>query len=199
MKGFRMMYSYLELKKLKDDGQKLDFNSISKEQLEKLFYEENIPDSLIGELYNVSKNVVRNKRYKWDIKFFNGEYLSRKYNNNGDFYNNLNEKCKNLLINEDNIEWLSKSLTHYLFRDGPIEDMHANHQLSQEDMKTLNKYMVNRTAGLLKTLFDGEWAKVFMLFNSMYYKNCGSNWDKPEYDTYEMELVFKDYLDNLNK
>ena len=35
-------------------------------------------------------------------------------------------------------------MTHYAFRNGPVEDMHANGQLSQQDMKTLNKYMVNR-------------------------------------------------------
>ena len=68
--------------------------------------------------------------------------------------------------------------------------MHANNQLSEEDMKILNKFMVNRIAGLLKTVSDGEWIKILTLFDSIFYRNSGSNWDKVVYDVEEMELVF---------
>ena len=44
------------------------------------------------------------------------------------------------------INFISKSLTVYAFRNGPIEDMHAEGKLSEEDMKILNKYMVERLA-----------------------------------------------------
>jgi hypothetical protein len=30
---------------------------------------------------------------------------------------------------------------HFAFRNGPVEDIHANNRLSESDMKTLNKYI----------------------------------------------------------
>ncbi len=51
-------------------------------------------------------------------------------------------------------------------------------------MKTLNKFMVNRISGLLKTINDGDWLTLESLFN--YYKRFGIDWDKPIPDTEEM-------------
>ena len=190
------MFSYDELIKMKEKGQKLDFDNITKEQLEKLFYENNYPDSMIADLYDVEPNKVKNKRYKWDIKLNSPKNLYTNYiNNNHGLFDRLNSDSKERLMKEENIEWLSKALTHYLFRNGPVEDMHANRQLSQSDMKTLNKYMVNRIAGLLKLICDGEWFKIELLFNSLVYRYCGSNWDKPEYDTEEIDFIFNSEFD----
>ena len=193
------MFTYLELKEKKENGEKLDFDLITKKQLERLFYNDNCSDSIIADLYDIDKKDVKKKRYKWDIKFFNADYICRKTLNNDNKLNSLNEFAKNELIKEENIEWLSKALTHYLFRNGPVEDMHADGKLSQDDMKTLNKYMVNRTAGLLKTLFDGEWIKILVLFDSIFYRNCGSNWDKPKYDVVELDMVFKCFVKDYNR
>ena len=187
------MFTYLELKEKKENGEKLDFDLINKEQLERLFYNDNCSDSIIADLYDIDKKNVKKKRYKWDIN------ISRKTLNNVNKLDSLNEFAKNELIKEENIEWLSKALTHYLFRNGPVEDMHADGKLSQDDMKTLNKYMVNRTAGLLKTLFDGEWIKILVLFDSIFYRNCGSNWDKPRYDVVELDMVFKSFVEDYNR
>ena len=55
---------------------------------------------------------------------------------------------------------LSKAITQFAFRSGPVENMHARNKLTQKNMKALNKYMVNRIAGLLTTIFNGDIANV---------------------------------------
>ena len=54
---------YEELLKQKNEGKKLDWNSITKEELEALF--ETHADSTIAELYNITKSQVTNKRKKF--------------------------------------------------------------------------------------------------------------------------------------
>ena len=70
--------------------------------------------------------------------------------------------------------------------------MHAGGQLSEKDMKTLNKYMVNRIAGLLTTIADNNWLNLELLLS--YYGLFGTEWDKAEPDTYEIDFVLKTYL-----
>ena len=60
------------------------------------------------------------------------------------------------------INFLAKAAAVYAFRNGPVEDMHADGQLSDTDMKTLNINMVNRlgeifclmTTGRISDLYD---------------------------------------------
>ncbi len=92
------------------------------------------------------------------------------------------------MLQEDNIDTISIALTHYLFRNGPVEDMHSDGELSQEDMKTLNKFMVNRIAGLLTTMNKEEWLKLELLLN--FYRLFGGNLDKPVADTDEIDMLF---------
>ena len=66
--------------------------------------------------------------------------------------------------------------------------MHSDGKLSQEDMKTLNKFMVNRISGLLNTIDKGEWLKLELLLN--FYALYGRNWDKPVPDTDEIEMIY---------
>ena len=62
-------------------------------------------------------------------------------------------------------------------------------QLSQQDMKTLNKYMVNRIAGLLAAAMDGSWLQLEQLFS--YYRFFGGDWDAAEPDMGEMKLLME--------
>ena len=110
---------------------------------------------------------------------------------------------KNNLLKIDNIPTISKAITHFTFRNGPIEDMHANNQLSENDMKTLNKYMVNRIAGLLTAIVDdNKWTQMAYLLDS-YYKHLGKEWDEVVPDMSEFDLVLEEILnsifDNMNK
>lgn len=152
---------YEKLLKQKNEGKKLDWNSITKEELENLFEEHS--DSMIAELYDITKSQVTNKRRKWDIKLYNKKFFND--DTNKILFKNLNQDSKNRLLNEKNIDSIAIGLTHYLFRNGPVEDMHSEGKLSQNDMKTLNKFMVNRIAGLLKTINKEEWLKLELLLN----------------------------------
>lgn len=185
-----MIYTYEELCKKKKAGDKLNWDDVSKEQLEELFINECIVNNVIADLYGVDGEKVRSKRRKWDISIYSPKYLYKRYvQNEYGLFDKLNNDSKERLMQKGNIDWISKALTHYIFRNGPIEDMHANNQLSQDDMKTLNKYMVNKIAGLLKLASEGEWLKIELMLDFL--KNYGCSWDKPEYDTNEIEYIFK--------
>lgn len=155
---------YQELVERKNKGKKLEWNNITKEELEELF--EKHTDNMIADLYDVSKSQVKSKREKWDIKLINytlKKFFSEDFNKN--LFENLNQASKERLLNKDNIDTISIALTHYLFRNGPVEDMHSEGKLSQEDMKTLNKFMVNRIAGLLQIINKEEWLKIELLLD----------------------------------
>ncbi len=178
---------YEKLVERKNKGEKLVWNDIKKEELEELF--EKRSDNMIAELYGVTTSQVKTKRKKWDIKLIN--YTIKNFLNedsNKILFENLKQGSKERLLKEDNIDIISIALTHYLFRNGPIEDMHSDGKLSQEDMKILNKFMVNRIAGLLKTINNGEWLKLELLLNC--YSLFGKDWDKPIPDTDEIDTIF---------
>lgn len=153
---------YQELIQRKNKGEKLIWEDITREELEELF--EKYSDNRIGDLYDVSKSQVKAKREKWDIKQINyiwQEFLKEDMNKK--IFENLNQSSKERLLKKDKIDTISIALTHYLFRNGPVEDMHSEGKLSQEDMKTLNKFMVNRIAGLLEKINQEEWLKLEVL------------------------------------
>lgn len=186
-----MTCSYNDLKEMKESGRKLDWDTITKEQLERLFINDDVPNCEIASLYEVEPEKVRSKRRKWDIKLYSSRYYYIKLNQVGRMANHFNDASRERLVKEENVDWIAKAITHYIFRNGPVEDMHANNQLSQEDMKTLNKYMVNRLAGLLKLAMDGQWLKIELMLDVL--REYGNNWEKAECDVEEIEYVFNNF------
>ena len=87
----------------------------------------------------------------------------------------LNQRAKERFIQSENIDALAKALTHYIFRRGPVENMHVNGQLSQKDMKVLNKYMVDHLVWILTRVFEGDWIRLELLFNN--FSHNGNQWD----------------------
>lgn len=84
---------------------------------------------------------------------------------------------------EDYVRTLPIALAHFCFRNGPVEDMHAAPEvgLTDEHMKTLNKYMVDKLGLFVACLAcEDERALVRILTPQMLY---GSHWDSP--DLYE--------------
>ena len=86
----------------------------------------------------------------------------------------------------ETIDMLSKGITQFAFRSGPVEEMHARGKLTQKDMKTLNKYMVNLIAGLLTTISNGDIANVLKVMT--FYASLSSDWDSCKPDTEEFYL-----------
>ena len=86
----------------------------------------------------------------------------------------------------ETIDMLSKGITQFAFRSGPIEEMHAKKKLTQKDMKTLNKHMTNRIAGLLQTIFNGDIAKALKVLT--FYASLSFDWDSVKPDVEEFCL-----------
>jgi len=86
----------------------------------------------------------------------------------------------NTKLDFETIDMLSKGITQFAFRSGPVEDMHSKGKLTQKDMKTLNKFITNRIAGLLTTISNGNIAKVLKVLT--FYASLSTKWDscKPE-------------------
>lgn len=83
------------------------------------------------------------------------------------------------VINKYSLEDISCGLAHYCFRNGPVEDMHADGKLSQEDMKILNKYCYDKIYTFFTMIKENKTVSLIQIIN--YGVECGLNWDKPEY------------------
>ena len=69
------------------------------------------------------------------------------------------------LDDKDIIHNLSVATTHIIYRNGPVEDMHADGKLTDYAMMNINKFMVNRLGGIFLILLDNK--KVDLI------KKCG--------------------------
>ena len=92
----------------------------------------------------------------------------------------------NTKLDFETIDMLSKGITQFVFRSGPVEEMHSKGKLIQKDMKTLNKFMTNRIAGLLQTVFNGDVEKALKVLT--FYASLSSDWNKIKPDTEEFYL-----------
>ena len=164
------------------------WNTVTEEELKHLYYEEGMTDREIAERFGVSMGKVAYKRRKYGRTIKNMVYQEF-MDENSELFAQLNENSRERLLRKDNIDAISKAVTHYVFRNGPVEDMHANGQLSEQDMKTLNKYMVNRIAGLLTAAMDGDWLNLEQLFS--FYRFFGSDWDAAVPDMETMKMLME--------
>lgn len=67
--------------------------------------------------------------------------------------------------------------------------MHAAGQLSEEDMKILIKYMVNRIAGILLAAYENKWIQLELLHEFL--KRFGDQWDPVEPDIEDLDLLWE--------
>jgi hypothetical protein len=129
-------------------------------------------------------------------------YLLRALQNPDDEWGHeQNQKAKEQLLSNENINRLVIGLVHFCFRNGPVEDMHTNGKLSQSDMATLNHFMVNRLALVITLAKENRWTELEILlqFDMM----CGTDWDAPSADFNELYdilllLLRSDSSDNKN-
>lgn len=162
-----------------------EWESITKEELAELAKE--LPNSVIAEKYGVTVGQVRYKRKKFGITMYDMAFQHVLEKKNMQKIKNA-ISARDQLINRDNIDSLAKAITQYAFRSGPVEQIHIEGKLTDKDMKTLNKYMVNRIAGLLQKAFDGEWEEMTNVF-AFYVKLC-DGWDKAVPDTKDFNIEF---------
>ena len=81
-------------------------------------------------------------------------------------------------------------MTYYAFRGEPVEDMHSDGKLSQNDMMVLNKYMVNRLAEILTAVHEGKWLQLELLYAYLQF-NC-TDWDRAEPDLEDLNIIWQE-------
>ena len=88
------------------------------------------------------------------------------------------------IIKRYSLEQISLALTHFCFRNGPIEDMHASpkNRLPSADMEVLNKFCYDKIFTFLTMMQQNKVAELEAIIQ--HGLSCGSNWDKPEYREY---------------
>ncbi|MEI3612511.1 hypothetical protein [Pseudogracilibacillus sp. SO30301A] len=155
------------------------FEEISNAELEQLFTKEMVSDNRIAELFGVKTSKVTYRRRKNGITIRKG-IIDEVLNPNTDKGKQINLQMKEEVFTKENLDKISKAITHFAFRNGPIEDMHAypNNQLSENDMKVLNKFMVNRLAYIFDLIIDEKWLELGVLIN--HFSLYGEGWDKAE-------------------
>lgn len=84
---------------------------------------------------------------------------------------------KSFRLNDTSKHKLCRGIAHFIFRNGPIEDMHADGKLSQEDMKVLNKFMMNQLGKLYDVFVNKQIdvKTIEWLFKCC--ENFGIDWD----------------------
>lgn len=162
------------------------WDSITREELLDLYVKESCVDSEVARRFGVTKGQVAYKRKKYDISQSTIAFKRFMSNRNSEGYRYINEDFKRSLMEKDIAE-VSKAIAHYVFRNGPVEDMHADGQLSDSDMKILNKYMNDRIATFLYLLKEQDWLRLALFLDK--YKYYGSEWDKPELKIEELDKV----------
>jgi len=72
---------------------------------------------------------------------------------------------------------IARILTVHGYRNSPIEDIHASGRITDEEMKHLNKTILNQIYTLLMLIENGK------LFNSWWFTNDSwwREWDEPKY------------------
>lgn len=100
-------------------------------------------------------------------------------------------------MNSENIDGLAKALTHLIFRNGPVEDLCADGNLLDNDMKTLNQYMVNRLAGILCSLHENRWLQLELLHSHL--QQYGYDWGTAEPDMEGPDVILKYRFEDLTQ
>ncbi|MHB1652322.1 MAG: hypothetical protein ACYCVD_07570 [Desulfitobacteriaceae bacterium] len=173
-----------------------NFDHITVNQLRILYLDEEKSDSELAGLFEVKKSKVAYRRKKLGVTIRNSiidEFLL----GTSERAKDLNQQAKDEIFTEENVGKIAKALTHFAFRNGPVEDIHANEQLSQDDMKTLNKFMVNRLAYVFKLIQEERWIEFNTLIRS--YEWYGHDWDEPELDDGGMRRYIELQLKELRR
>lgn len=160
------------------------WENITREELLKIYVESDVVDAMVAEMFGVTKSQVVSKRRKLGINMYDIMYERNIKGHEKEF---LAEAKKRYVLNDMDIDVMSRALTLYLFRFGPVEDMHPNKQLSQNDIKTLNKYMNDRIATLIYLLRSEDWERLYDLFNAI--TKYKPQWDKAEIRLEEIDKI----------
>lgn len=143
------------------------------------------------------------KEYHMNIEDVN-ELIGNAVNENGI------EELLEFIAGEDYVRNLAVGLANYSFRSGPVELMHSGidpkdadentephliSQLSDEDMKLLNKYMVDKLGFIIHMLLQKRYVEVADILS--FYISIGGRWDSPNIEKEEAE--YKKYISKVKQ
>ncbi|MYL58643.1 hypothetical protein GLW20_14145 [Virgibacillus halodenitrificans] len=185
------MKLYEHFLKRKQKGELLHLEELSSNDLEILFIEESKSDAMIASLFGVKSSKITYLRRKYGITIRNSlikDFLDAESNVGME----LNTNMIRQILTSENISKISKAVTHFAFRNGPIEDMHADvtKNITDEDMKKLNKYMVNRVAYIFTLILEDRWMEFNYLVENMNLM-FGHHWDEVVQDDGGMRELFE--------
>lgn len=185
------MKLYEHFLKRKQEGELLHLEELSSNDLEILFIEESKSDAMIASLFGLKSSKITNLRRKYGITLRNSlikDFLDAESNVGME----LNTNMKGQTLTSENITRISKAVTHFAFRNGPIEDMHADvtKNITDEDMQKLNKYMVNRVAYIFTLILEERWMEFNFLVENMNLM-FGQHWDEAVQDDGGMRELFE--------
>ena len=193
------MTLYESFVKRKQEGEILNIEELSPNDLEKLFIGESKSDAMIASLFEVKSSRITYLRRKYGITIRNS-FIKDFLDDQSDVGTELNTDMKEIILTSENITKISKAMVHFAFRNGPIEDMHADVEknITDEDMKKLNKYMVNRVAYIFTLILEDRWMEFNFLVENIDFM-FGHHWDEAIPDDGGMRKLFEKEISKFRK
>lgn len=133
---------------------KTDWNKITEQELRRLYYDENISDRMIAELYGITMNQVKYKRLKWGLTFFKKGMKGIENNTECKALNQV--RCLGLLIDPSvDRDFVASTLANILLEDEDLKECNLKNRDSQKKLKTI---LQRRLKGLLAIIEDGDFS-----------------------------------------
>lgn len=168
------------------------WENITKDELWELCVEKGYVDSMIAQIYGVTKGQVAYKRKKMGIT--QDVMLIENIITNKDRLAEFNIGAKDLL-SCTGISQISIALTHYVFRNGIVENMHSAKKTEDKDIRILSKCLNNKLATLVYLLKENEWYKLLSVVQKFSINSSGLN--EPEIEIEEVNDICKDALKEI--
>jgi hypothetical protein len=192
------MSLYEKLIDRKKSGEKIKIEDLSEKEFKQLYIDEKMSDSILAELFDEKKSKITYRRKKLGITMRNiifDELLLGKSVK----VKEMNSRIKDHIFNIEYLNMISKAITHFAFRNGPIEDMHVDpkKQLLDNDIKILNKFIVNRLAYVFKLIIEERWFEFnfLVVHTDLLYSH---DWDEAETDDGGTIKLMEKMIKNLN-
>ncbi len=81
------------------------------------------------------------------------------------------------------IDQMARSLSNYLYKNGPINDIYRKYNIEKKDRIELNKYTCNRIAGIMMLYLSKDSTRINDILNH-YYSSEDKTTINPELETY---------------
>lgn len=187
------------LEPLKKEDETIDLECIPDSVFEQLFKIDRVDDSDVAECLNCSELDVMVRRHHLNVP------LSYKLNASLEHllgHQEVNMKLKEQFVKLSS-EQIARGIVHYIFRNGPVESIHASHKgnsgrshsgILDTDMELLNKYMFNRVHYLIEALRNDRWIDIVTVLDAQI-RFYGNDWDKPFDVTDERNQLMNIQLD----